>query len=59
MGGQVKNGFVIIGGVVREEVRDYFDKLVESKIFVSRSKAVGQVLTDFAKRYLNRFEERE
>ncbi len=49
MGGRVKRGFVIIGGVVKEEVKEFFDTLVDEKKFESRSKAICYVLTEFMK----------
>ena len=47
MGGAVKNGYTIIGGVVRNEVKMFFDRLVQEKKFESRSKAVCFVLTEY------------
>jgi hypothetical protein len=47
MGGRVKAGYCIIGGVVKEEVREFFDELVAKGNFESRSKAIGRVLTKF------------
>jgi len=49
MGGRVKKGYVVIGGVVKEEVKDFFDTLVDEGKFESRSKAIGRVLTEFMK----------
>jgi len=47
MGGSVKKGYCIIGGVVREEVKKYYDQLVKEKKFESRSQAIGYVLTKY------------
>ena len=51
MGGKLKDGYCIIGGVTRDEVKLFFDKLVEEEKFASRSKAVGHTLTEFMKNY--------
>ena len=51
MGGNLRHGYCIIGGVVKLEVRKFFDELVEQGIFESRSKAVGHVLTEYMKRH--------
>ena len=51
MGGSLKQGYVIIGGVVRLEIRKFFDELVEQGKFESRSKAVGHVLTEYARKH--------
>ena len=47
MGGRVKKGDFVIGGVVGKEVRDFFDSLVSNGKFESRSKAIGHVLTEY------------
>ena len=49
MGGRVKKGYVVIGGVVKDEVKEFFDILVDEGKFESRSKAIGYVLTEFMK----------
>ena len=49
MGGRVKKGYVVIGGVVKEEVKNFFDTLVNEGGFESRSKAICFVLTEFMK----------
>ena len=54
IGGYVKKGYTIIGGVVKDEVKFFFDKLVTEKRFESRSKAIGHVLTEFMKKNQNR-----
>ena len=51
MGGSLKQGYVIIGGVVAEEIRGYYDGLVKAGKFASRSQAVGHVLTEYAKKH--------
>lgn len=51
MGGKLKDGYCIIGGVTKDEVKLFFDKLVEEKKFESRSKAIGNALTQFMKNY--------
>jgi len=51
MGGRVKRGYAIIGGVAKEEVKEFFDTLVNEGKFESRSKAIGWVLTEFMKNY--------
>ena len=51
MGGNLKHGYVVIGGVVAKEVRDYYDRLVKAGKFESRSRAIGHVLTDYAKKH--------
>jgi len=51
MGGSLKQGYVIIGGVVKTEVREFFDELVEQGKFASRSQAVGHVLTEYAEKH--------
>jgi len=51
MGGSLKQGYVIIGGVVAEEIRDYYDNLVKAGKFASRSQAVGHVLTEYAEKH--------
>ena len=50
MGGAVKKGYTIIGGVVKNEVKLFFDKLVVEEKFESRSKAIGHALTEFMKK---------
>ena len=50
MGGSVKKGYTIVGGVVREDVKMFLDELVENEEFESRSKAVGYVLTAYMKK---------
>lgn len=50
MGGSVKKGYAIIGGVVREDIKEYYDQLVREKKFESRSKAVGYVLTEYVEK---------
>lgn len=47
MGGSVKKGYTIVGGVVCEEVKKYYDQLVKEKKFESRSQAIGHVLTKY------------
>jgi Arc/MetJ-type ribon-helix-helix transcriptional regulator len=47
MGGRVKKGYSIVGGVVKNEVKDYYDSLVDGGIFESRSEAIGFILTEF------------
>lgn len=47
MGGKVKEGYSIVGGVVRDEVKAFFDQLVQEKKFESRSKAIAHVLTEY------------
>jgi len=49
MGGRVKKGYAVIGGVVKEEVKEFFDTLVDEGKFESRSKAIDYVLTEFMK----------
>lgn len=51
MGGELREGFCVIGGVVKIEVRDFFDSLVKNGEFDSRSKAIGYVLTRFCEKY--------
>ncbi|GAG36723.1 unnamed protein product [marine sediment metagenome] len=51
MGGKVKDGYAIISGVVEDEVKDCFDKLVSEGIFRSRCHAIGFILTEFAKNH--------
>ena len=51
MGGSLRHGYVIIGGVVAEEIRDYYDNLVKAGKFASRSQAVGHVLTEYAEKH--------
>jgi len=51
VGGSLRHGYVIIGGVVRLDIRKFFDELVEQGKFESRSKAVGHVLTEYAKKH--------
>ena len=49
MGGRVKKGYAVIGGVAKDEVKEFFDTLVNEGKFESRSKAIGYVLTEFMK----------
>ena len=49
MGGKVKEGTVVIGGVVKVEVKQFFINLVNEGKFESRSKAIGHALTEFMK----------
>ena len=49
MSGRVKKGYAVIGGVVKEEVKEFFDTLVDEGKSESRSKAIGYVLTEFMK----------
>ena len=51
MGGSLRHGYVIIGGVVKTEVREFFDELVKAGKFASRSQAVGHVLTEYARKH--------
>jgi len=51
MGGSLRHGYVIIGGVVTKEIRDYYDGLVKAGKFASRSQAVGHVLTEYASKH--------
>ena len=51
MGGKVKDGYAIISGVVEEDVKDCFDKLVSEGVFRSRCYAIGFILTEFAKNH--------
>lgn len=51
MGGDLKHGYCVIGGVVKVEVREFFDELVKRGEFESRSKAVGYVLTQYMRRH--------
>ena len=47
MGGRVKVGYCIIGGVVKVDVKTFFDKLVHQGKFQSRSQAIGNILTEY------------
>jgi Arc/MetJ-type ribon-helix-helix transcriptional regulator len=49
MGGRVKAGYCMIGGVTQIEVREFFDNLVKQGKFESRSKAICHVLTEYMK----------
>lgn len=51
MGGDLKDGYCVIGGVVKLEVREFFDGLVSKDSFESRSQAVGHVLTEYMKKH--------
>lgn len=51
MGGALRDGYCIVGGVVKVEVKEFFDKLVSEGIFESRSKVIGHVLTEYTKRH--------
>jgi len=51
MGGKLRDGYVIVGGVVKKDVRGFFDELVRMGRFESRSGAIGHVLTEFAKKH--------
>ena len=51
MGGKLRDGYCVIGGVVKRETREFFDELVRQKMFDSRSDAVGRVLSDFEKNF--------
>jgi len=53
MGGRLRKGLTIIGGVVTSDVKSFFDSLVATGEFESRSKAIGHVLTEFVKSHLN------
>jgi hypothetical protein len=46
MGGPPKKGFCIVGGIVKEDVRNFLDNRVKENKFESRSKAVGYILTN-------------
>jgi len=56
MGGKVKEGYSIVGGVVRDDVKKFFDQLVQEKKFESRSKAVAYVLTEYMKKYCSKID---
>ena len=47
MGGPPKKGFCIVGGIVKEDVRNFLDNRVKENKFESRSKAVGYILTKY------------
>jgi len=48
MGGKLRDGYCVIGGVVTEGTREFFDELVAQKLFASRSEAIGHVLSQYA-----------
>ena len=51
MGGNVKEGYSIVGGVVEDQVKSFFDELVENGKFESRSKAISHALTEYMKKH--------
>jgi Arc/MetJ-type ribon-helix-helix transcriptional regulator len=50
MGGKLRPGKCVVGGVVETEVRDFYDKLVRRGIFRTRSQAIGFALKIYADR---------
>ena len=49
MGGKVKNGYSIISGQVKNEVKDYIDSQVNKGVFRSRCHAIGCIVTKYVK----------
>jgi hypothetical protein len=47
MGGKLRDGFSIVGGVVTDDVKEFLDEMVRNGDFPSRSQAVGTIISEF------------
>ena len=48
MSGKLKQGCSVVGGVVDDSVKKFYDSLVDEGLFESRSKAVAHALNQYA-----------
>jgi len=49
MGGKIREGYSIVSGVVKNDIKKYIDSLVKKGIFASRCQAIGFLITRFHK----------
>jgi hypothetical protein len=47
IGGKIRNGFSIVSGIIRNDVKKFIDLKVNKGEFLSRSKAIGTILTEY------------
>ncbi len=47
MGGKIKYGYIIISGIVKNDVKDFIDSEVDKGYFLSRSQAIRQIITEY------------
>jgi len=49
IGGKIKEGYSIVSGVVKNDIKKHIDSLVKQGKFTSRCQAIGFLITKFHK----------
>ena len=47
MGGKIRYGYIIVSGIVKNDVKDFIDSEVDKGHYLSRSHAIGFIITEY------------